>query len=207
MVSSGTGFVRWEHPHGWLGEAAYQRQRYPDGNVVAAAYAWQLVPLVNGATTRFQTGYAFSREHANDSRFVLANPTQPYPPGDPRFDSTGRYAPYYTPSHVITHSVIAAATWRPTRQTTINLGGTYALRATEDAPAFVISGGEAVRTLTPRTLSPWEARGSVDVGLRSDLTLTARGEVRRTPFYRWSLIGVDLTYRFVRNAISPAFVP
>jgi uncharacterized protein (TIGR02996 family) len=207
MVSSAAGFARWEDPQGWLGEVAYQRQRYPDGNFVGTVYVWQLIPLVNVATGRFQAGYSFAREHADDSRFVLANPVQPYPPGHPRFDSTGRYAPYYTPSHVITHGVVAALTWRPIGQTTMNLGGTYAVQATEDAPAFVAAGDQAVLTFTPRTLSPWEVRGSVEVRLRNHLTLTARSEIRRTPFYRWSMVGADLTYRFVRNGLSTAAVP
>jgi uncharacterized protein (TIGR02996 family) len=207
LVATGTGVLRWEHPQGWLGEAAYQHQRYPDGNVVGAVYGWQLVPLLNTAAGRVQAGYAISREHADETRFVLAMPVQPFPPGDPRFDGTGRYDPYYTPSRVITHSAIAAATWRPAPRLTVNLGGASALRATEESPTFVPSGGQVVLAMVPRTLSPWAARGSLDLRLDRRLTLTVRGEVRRTPFYRWSTAGVDMTYWFARNAGVPPSLP
>jgi hypothetical protein len=60
----------------------------------------------------FQAGYSFTAEDADESRFVLSSPAQPYPPGDPHFSTEGHYAPYYTPSHVVTHSVIAAAAVR-----------------------------------------------------------------------------------------------
>ena len=196
IVGSGTLLLHWQDPRGWLGEAAYQQQRFPDDNTIRTVYAWQLAPLVYRAATELQAGYAFAAEHADESRFVLAVPTQPYVPGDPRFNMAGRYAPYYTPSHVVTHSVIAAAAVRPSRGTTLRLGGTYAVRATEDAPMFVAALGRVEQTMTSRVLSPWSTRASLDITLSRDLTLSATGERGRSAFYEWSTAGLHLMYRF-----------
>jgi hypothetical protein len=76
------------------------------------------------------------------------------------------------------------------------LGGAYALRATEDAPTFVVASGQVQRTTTSRVFSPWNARASLDVTMNRDLTLSAAGELGRTAFYEWSTAGLHLMYRF-----------
>jgi len=207
IARSATGVLRWQHPRGWLGEAAYGRQQFPDGNIVASAWAWQLVPLIGTPVGELQAGYAFGREHAGESRFVLANPTQPFLPGDPRYSTAGRYDPYYTPSRLVSHSAIAAATLRPSATTTIRAGGAYALHAIEDAPALSVSAGQVLRTMSPRTFSPWNARGSIEIALPNGLTLSADGEFGRAAFYRWSKGGVHLTYHFASGAGSRTVGP
>ena len=107
MSQTATGIVQLNHA-GWLGEAAVQHQRFPDANVVRSAYAWLLAPLARGASGQLQAGYSAAMADADEDRFVLATPQQPFPPADPRFDFAGVYRPYYTPAHVVTHSMIAA---------------------------------------------------------------------------------------------------
>jgi hypothetical protein len=196
VVQTATALLHLEDPGGWVGEAAYQHQRFPDDNTIRTLYAWQLVPLVHQDAAELQGGYSFVTENADESRFVLALPVQPYPPGDARFNTTGRYAPYYTPIHVVTHSVIAAATLRPFRSIAVRLGGGYALHATEDAPAFVVSSGQVQQTLTPRDFSPWNLRGSLEIALTGRVTLSASGEHGRTAFYEWWTTGLQVTHRF-----------
>jgi hypothetical protein len=196
MVHAGTGIIRLAHPRGWLGETAYQRQRFPDGNTVTSAYAWQLVPIVYRSRGELQVGYAVAAEDAAESRFVLANSGQSFPPSDPRFDVSGQYVPYYTPANVLTQSLIAAAATRPSRRATIRAGGGYAFRATEQAPALVVSTGTVQRTLLPRAFSSWNARGSVEIALSTDTTLAARGEVSQNAFYTSSTAALEVGYRF-----------
>jgi len=196
VAQTATALLHVEDPRGWLGEAAYQHQRFPDDNTIRTIYAWQLVPLLHQDAAELQGGYSFVAENADESRFVLASPVQPFPPGDPRFDTAGRHAPYYTPSHVVTHSVIVAATLRPFRGTTVRMGGGYALRATEDAPEFVVSSGQVQRTMTRRDFSPWSLRGSLEIALSGHATLSANAERGRTAFYEWWTTGVQVTHRF-----------
>ena len=196
IVHGGIALLHWEDPRGWLGEAAYHHQRFPDDNAIRSGYAWQLVPLVHRAGGEFQAGYSFTAEDADESRFVLSSPAQPYPPRDPRFSTEGHYAPYYTPSHVVTHSVIAAAAVRAVRGTTLRLGGAYGFHATEDVPAFVASLGQVERTMTSRGFSPWNAHGSFDIAVSRHATLSATGEHGRTAFYDWSAVGLQVAYRF-----------
>jgi uncharacterized protein (TIGR02996 family) len=200
VVQSGTALVRLDHPRGWLGEAAYQRQRFPDGNIVTSAYAWQLVPLVYRGGGELQVGYSVAAENAAESRFVLTAPGPPFPPGHPRVDAAGRYEPYYTPSDVLTHSVIAAAAARPSSRATIRVGGGYAFRATEQAPAFVVSAGALQRTMVPREFIAWNGRGSIEIAVSRNTTLVARGEAGRSAFYTSSAAAIEVAYRFGRGS-------
>jgi tetratricopeptide (TPR) repeat protein len=195
-VGSGTALLHWEDPQGWIGEVAYQHQRFPDDNSIRSAYAWQLAPLIHRPRAEFQGGYAFARENADDSRFVLAVPGQTVPVSDVRFNTTGRYSPYYTPSHLVSHSLIAATMLRPAPQVTLRVRGGRALHASEDAPGFLVSEGVLQRVYTPRTFSPWNAHGSVEIGLNRRTTFSATGEYGRTAFYTWWTAGVGVTTRF-----------
>jgi hypothetical protein len=129
-----------------------------------------------------QLGYDLAASNANASRFVLAQPNQPYPPSDPRFSTAGVYAPYYTPSYLITHSALAVFTLRPAKRATFHLDGSYAVWATDDAPFFAISGGQLVLSTYPRRFSLWKIRTSLKIMLRDGLTLEPLGEIGRTVF-------------------------
>jgi tetratricopeptide (TPR) repeat protein len=190
------GSLHWQDPRGWLAEAAYQHQRYPDGNTIGSLYAWQLVPLVHQDAAKIQVGYAFAAENADESRFVPDLPTQAVLPGELLFVTAGHYDPYYTPSDVITHSAIAALALQASSHVTLRFGGAYALRATESAPALLVSAGETQVTMTSRSFTPWNARGSLEVAVGGGVILSANGELGRTSFYEWSMAGVQLTYRF-----------
>ena len=196
MVQTAAGLVHWDDPRGWLGEAAYQQEHYPDDNTIRTEYGWLLAPVVHRSAVKIQAGYALSASNASQSRFVLAQANQPYPPGDPRFNTAGIYAPYYTPSHLITHSAIMALTLESVRSVTFHLNGSYAVRATDDAPFFTASSGQAVLSTYARSFFPWKVRASLAVPLGNRLILEPTGEAGRTAFYSWAAGGFQITYHF-----------
>ena len=184
-------------PSGWLGESSYGRQRYPDANTITSGYAWLLVPLVSRRATVFQLGYSFSGQNAGQSRFVLANPAQPYAPTDPRFSFAGRYAPYYTPDHLTAHAAIGSLTLQ-SRTTSLTAGGSYAFFARDDAPVFTLAGAPPVviRTSYRRSLEPWNGRLGLRQVFARDVTVSANAEYTRTAFYRAASLSVQVSYRF-----------
>lgn len=197
MVQTATGLIHWDNPRGWLGEAGYQQQHYPDNNTIRTEYAWLLAPVVHhGGGVMLQAGYAFSAGDANQSRFVLAEPNQPYPPGDPRFNTAGVYAPYYTPNQQFIHSAIGAFTMRTGRRVTFHLNGSYALRATQNAPFFTATNGQTGLNFVPTTFSPWNVRGSFAIPVGNGLILEPTGEAGQTAFYSWAAGGFQITYHF-----------
>lgn len=199
-----TGVVQLDQ-RGWLGEATYQREHYPDSNVAQAVYGWLLAPLTRGRG--LQGGYAFSFSNAESTRFVLRSPLQPYSPDDPRFSTVGHYVPYYTPNHLITHSATGAVTVRTGRAVTVRMDGSYALRATENTPYFIVVNGQVVPSTYLRTFHPWNGRGSLEIKLHDSLTLIPTGEIGHAAFYSWATAGLQLTYRFRPTAPRPASLP
>ncbi len=201
MTRTAAALLQWNGARGWLGEASYQRQQYPDANTVRTAYGWVLAPLLHHGhhgSSQLQAGYAFANADADASRFVFMNPGPAVVAGETAFNTAGRYVPYYTPSRVLTHSAIVAVTLHPSSVTTLRAGGSFGFRATDQAPTLVASPTQLQRTFAERKFRPWDARTSLDVGLRRGLTLTATGAISHTVFYTLASAGVEVTYRFVR---------
>ena len=196
MSQTATGIVQLNHA-GWLGEAAVQHQRFPDANVVRSAYAWLLAPLARGASGQLQAGYSAAMADADEDRFVLATPQQPFPPADPRFDFAGVYRPYYTPAHVVAHSMIAAISAGTPNGAVLRAGGSYGFRAREDATTFMESGGQVVGSVARRSYTPWTLRGSLEIPTSPSLVVRLAGESGRTDFYRWTTASFQLVYRFI----------
>jgi tetratricopeptide (TPR) repeat protein len=192
-----TGLVQWTHRGGWLAEAAVQRQRFPDANVVRSAYAWVLAPIVDRGHNRLQTGYALSAADADEDRFVLARTEQPFPPSHPQFDFSGVYRPYYTPARVLTHSLTAAVTAGSSSGLTFRAGGSYGFHAREDATVFLPMGNQVVASIGRRSFTPWTARATFDIPASRAFLVSARVESGRSAFYRWTTGSVHLLFLFL----------
>ncbi len=193
-------------PRGWLGQATAQSERYPDANAVSTRYAWLLAPLMEGPDGELQVGYSVSAQNANESRFELTRPSQPYAPGDPRYSTLGVYAPYYTPTNLFAQSVLAAVALRPAAGVELRASGAYGVRATDDAPGFqVVSvasppSATVERTFHQRVYTPWNVRGSLAATLSEGWRLDVTGEYAHTAFYTSVTTSVQFTYRFVAAA-------
>ena len=210
MTNTGVAYGQLDHPRGWLGEAAYQYQRYPDANSVTGGYAWLLAPLVHSSELSLRAGYAGSVQTSSSGRFSLTNPNQPFPPGDSRFDITGSYQPYYTPIDLQTHSAVAALEARLSPVVTFNANGSYAFHATESHPVLLVVTAVSPATSTvqrfsyTRTFNPWNARASLQLKPVNDVRLVASGYWFRTGFYSASAASVSLVYSFAERAIRQA---
>ena len=193
MVTTETGFLHLDRK-GWLGEAALERQQYPDDNSVRAMYAWLLAPVARSAAGVAQLGYAISFSDADHSRFMLRAPIQPFPIGDPRFDLSGLYDPYYTPDRVTTHSISGAVAAGSPR-VSFRASASYGFRAHDNAPFFTPVNGVLIQSTAPRTFTPWQARASVSIAAGRSMTVEPTAEIGKTVFYSWATAGIDLRWR------------
>ena len=199
MVRAAAAIAHLDH-HGWLGEAAIERQHYPDENTIRTKYAWLLAPVVRRRGATVQAGYAFSTADAAESRFVLVNPVQPYAPNDPRFDASGRYVPYYTPGNVVTHAAIGSIAAGSARAT-LHLSGSYGFRATDDAPFASAGVGAGADSTVRRTFTPWDARASLSIAAGRRATLDPGVTFGHTAFYSWATAVLRVTVRFTPAAV------
>ncbi|MEO8575146.1 MAG: tetratricopeptide repeat protein [Gemmatimonadales bacterium] len=170
---------------GWLGKAAYDRQRFADDNSVSTAYAWAMAPVVRSAVTTLQAGYSISYQNADELRFVRNS-----------VGLTGHYEPYYTPSNTFVQSVIGAFTGRGESGFTARLGGSFGFKAKEDAPAFAVApNGSFILVTSNRSFHPWNARASVEKSLTNQTLLRAHVDYAKTAFYHVTNAVVELTWR------------
>lgn len=202
MTQSATGLLDWNDPRGWMGQAGYVLQQFPDRNRLHTSYAWALAPVVRDAPAEVHLGYGFNYQDAEQNRFVLAPAVRRgVGQGAPdRF--AGRYEPYYTPQNMRTHSVAGAVALRPSAMLTLRASGTYGVHAMENAPFFFQTGSGAtpsspVLSYYRRTFRPWNTRVAVSAVLPAGLTSTLYGEHIRTAFWASTAVGLELSRRFV----------
>ena len=202
MVLSTRGLINWTDPRGWLAEGGVDVQRFPDENVVRSVYGWLLAPVVHEPRGELQLGYAWGWANARESRFVLASPVQPVPPGNPAFDLSGQYVPYFTPDDQTTHSVTAAATIGASTRTNARLSGSYAIRAREDAPYFAVVNGVVTRLSYERTYWPWVGRATLTAPVNPRVRIGIGAEIGRTAFYQWASGDLHVTYTFAPRELD-----
>jgi Tfp pilus assembly protein PilF len=199
LVDSAAAELHWNSGRGWVGQAAIARQTYPDDNTTAVRYAWLLAPIVRQPHVDLQAGYAVAYEHAEVSRFVPAANAAPDPV---TFAIAGNYDPYYTPARVMRHSAAAALRVRASPRVTVRLNGSYAFRATEDAPVLFSVNGGVDRFFFEREFHPWEGRGSVEIAATPRTAVAVTAEAGRGAFYRSRSAAVQLTYRFLPRLLE-----
>jgi Putative Zn-dependent protease, contains TPR repeats len=210
MTNTGIAYAHLDNPHGWLGEAAVQYEQFPDSNSSTDAYVWLLAPLVHSQDLSVRAGYAASVQTSASSRFSLANPNQPFLPGDSRFDLAGAYQPYYTPIDLQSHSAVAAIEAHPGPLVTFNANGSYAFHATESHPVLLVvtTGSPATsrveRLSYTRSFNPWDAHASLELKPGNDVRIVASGFLFRTGFYSATGASVGLVYSFAERAIRQA---
>jgi hypothetical protein len=179
MTNSGSGRLALSHPGGWLGEAAFRMERFPDSNSVRSAYAWGLAPVVRQDQVTLRVGYALASQDANESRF------------------SGSYRPYYTPENILSQSALAHLSIRPHPRSSITVRGSYGFSAREDAPGLRPGAGNPVLMFERRSFTPWNAFASLDTDLSPGMTLSASIESMKTAFYHATSAGVRVSYRFL----------
>lgn len=167
---------------GWAWEVAGRRAGFGDDNPVTTAWVWVLAPLSRSMTHSLRAGYAFGWQDAEQSTWVASGvvPAGPFPQQVP-----GRYAPYYSPHDVVTHSVVlngalaAGSGW-------ILAEGSVGARATETAPLLVRASAAAVPGLTfrERSFTPYRARVSLVAPADDRTTITLAVGYDRTAYYR-----------------------
>lgn len=172
---------------GWAGELLVRRENHGDGNPVSTAFAWLLVPLSRGMHHSLRAGYAAGWQDAEQSNWV-AEAARRGPPRGPLAPSPdtipGRYAPYYTPHDVMTHSVLANAAVQLGSAWLI-LDGAYGVHATELAPMLQRDAlGNVQLTFQQRTFAPARAKVTLAVPVGAMTSFTAEAEHQRTAYFR-----------------------
>ena len=199
MTKALSGELQLDH-QGWLAEAAFERQYFPDDNAIRTAYAWVLAPVLRNAPVQLQAGYAFAADHADETRFGPRTSSSPTVQGS----EPGAYSPYYTPAHVVKHSILGGLTAKPDARVVVRLGFSHAFHATEDAP-FLFDSVEGTQVgFLKRDFSSWDARGSIDFQGTDRTGIRVGGQLGRGAFYRWASIDVAVTYKFLPTAAGSA---
>lgn len=193
--------LRFDRGGNWQGKAAWEQQRFSDGNAVTTAYAWFLAPLLNRRGLKVQAGYAYSHANAKESRFL---PTQAYDPNLP--DTTfipGIYDPYFTPANQEVHSVLAVVQYATKNNWRFSAKVNAGILAQADIPYFYpnfAAFGLIVfyRGFERSHYSPLEITGEVQRGIGQHTSISASYTYQKLLFYTLHYGGVHIKHQFLK---------
>ncbi len=209
MVQTLEASARWGSSRSWNGELGARHEIYPDDNSVSSGFGWILAPISSRETATLHVGYGFTAQSAAESRFLPRDDID-VRPGQPPVMVPGEYNPYFTPSNLRIHSVLASTALRPNRQLTIEAGGRYALSAHDDAPVLFAVATPPTTTVErefyDRSFKPWNARGSINWNATPAARVTLGVEHGREAYYEFTTGRVELTYTFVAAAQRRAYL-
>jgi hypothetical protein len=143
------------------GLAAYRNETFGDGNHVQTLYVWALVPVVAHA----RLGLSAAHQDAAGSTW-----------------NGIRYSPYYTPENLTETSGLAELRFGK-GPSSVQVNGSYAIYAHEDAPVPNAIGGANTPTFQPRTYSPWSLAAQAATALGRKSSISLRAEHQHTAFY------------------------
>jgi hypothetical protein len=177
---------------GWAGELLGRRVGFGDGNPVTTAYGWLLAPLSRSSTHALRAGYALGWQDSERSNWV---PATAGAGGPPLQQVTGRYAPYYTPHDVVTHSallnaaVAVGSAW-------LLLDGAAGIHATETAPVLIrtapLPQDPPALFFYERSFTPYRGGLSLIVPAGTQTSITAAAAYSRTAYYRMGSLRLAL---------------
>jgi hypothetical protein len=177
---------------GWAGELLGRRVGFGDDNPVTTAYVWVLAPLSRSGTHSLRVGYALGWQDSEQSNWV---PATAGAGGPPLQQVPGRYAPYYTPHDVMTHSallnaaVAVGSAW-------LLLDGAAGIRATETAPVLKRTAAQpqapAELSFHERSFTPYRGSLSLVMPAGAHTSITAAAAYGRTAYYRMGSLRLAL---------------
>jgi hypothetical protein len=169
---------------GWAGELLARRLEFGDGNPVTTAYVWLLAPLSRSATHSLRAGYALGWQDSEQSNW---GPATAGSAGPPQQQVPGRYAPYYTPHDVLTHSAILNAALA-VGSAWLLLDGAAGIRATEIAPVLIRTAPQPQEAPTlvfyERSYTPYRGGLALVLPAGGHTSITAAVAYSRTAYYR-----------------------
>jgi hypothetical protein len=169
---------------GWAGELAARREDFGDANPVSTIYGWLLAPLSRSERQSMRVGYALGWQNAEYSNWVPAGQLPPAQPFAGR-QLPGRYAPYYTPKQVLTHSAVAAVS-RAVGASWLSMDGAVGVHATEQVPTLREDGAAAPALQVDfhqRRFTPFRAAIGWTRPLDDATSLTLGASYSRTAYY------------------------
>jgi hypothetical protein len=186
----------------WMGQAAYERQAFDDGNQVNTTYFWLLAPLLRRAPFLLRAGYSYSYADSRRSNFgALETIEDILASGSPDEPIAGDYGLYFTPLRQINHLLLLSVQARPGGSWQLAARTSICLRAAADNPYLFLDQDEAGKIFfatgtAPIRYTPFEVECSAGLALTKRLQLNARYGFSSLFFYARHQAGLQLNYHF-----------
>ncbi|CAN5380815.1 hypothetical protein BH23BAC2_BH23BAC2_05720 [soil metagenome] len=184
-----------------LGKLAYERQLFPDENIIHTTYAYFLKSLFSSEIFRFDLGYSFNYVHSEKNAFRPVEGVT-VRPGTINDQVSGIYDPYFSPQNQMVNSALVSVKLKPAESWEIKLRSNYGFYAKTEVPVIQDNRniGGPLNTSTQfyeTTYTPYEVFGEVRANLSKGLSIGGQYQYSKLFFYEFHVAGVSLNYSFL----------
>lgn len=199
MQTSAAAALSYNNIDRLIGKAAYERQFFPDDNVLTNAYIYALGAIVNKPVFHLDLGYSLSYSNSEENTFRpveeisnLAGYSSQIP---------GIYDPYFSPQNQVVNSLLVSARIVPARFLTIKARGNYGFYAKADNPSLFATRnpGNNMRIekfYSPLEYTPLELVGELEFNISEGFSLSTNYQFSRLFFYELHQVGLMAKYNF-----------
>lgn len=118
---------------------AYERNYFEGNNKVSTMYAWVLGPSIKVSIFELKLGYAFSNNTSAQNLYTPKQSISEIIAAGASSSIPGYYAPYFTPSNQISHSILANVKASLSKNLSLSVNSNIGATASIDNPYFFIN--------------------------------------------------------------------
>lgn len=193
------------NPASVVGKLAYERQEFPDENLIHTSYFYLLKSLFKSSSFRLDLGYSFNYAHSENNSFQpVEEPI--FRTGQSHFENlSGVYDPYFSPRNQMVNSALASIHINPTDAVEIKLRTNYGFYAKAEQPFLFTTQNPGNRLASEinfykEQYIPMEFFAGMAVKISPQMQLRADYQFSKLLFYELHNLGLSVRYSFFSNS-------
>ena len=186
----------------WLGRAAFQSQKFDDGNLVSTFYGWLLAPVIDKNGFSLKAGYSFSHADSDVNTFIPK--TSFAPPFVPNNNIEGKFDPYFTPKEQYVNSALISLSVPISPSVNFSTRASVGFYARASQPVlFVDSDGTGTRfinkTYGSLNYTPVEIFSELNIKFSRNFYLAGNHAYNSLIFFKSNAVSIQLKYLFING--------
>ncbi|WP_029038170.1 tetratricopeptide repeat protein [Salinimicrobium xinjiangense] len=197
--------LSFNNPQSIVGKLAYERQDFPDDNIIHTSYLYLLKSVLRSGSFRLDLGYSFNYAHSVKNSF---QPVEESFSGQGLISSkniSGIYDPYFSPQNQMVNSALASIHINPTDAFEIKMRANYGFYAKAEQPFFSSAQTPGNRMATGNNFyeeqyTPVEFFAGIALKVSPQMQLRADYQFSNLLFYELHNLGFSVSYSFLSNS-------
>ena len=188
----------------WSAQLTYLNSSFKDNNTINTAYAWLMVPVWISQISKLHLGYSIAYANADKNSYrpskTLSQVLSEY---NSSYKIAGMYDPYFTPSEMLSNSLLFSFNLDITKAVSFSLSGDVGT-ATTSNPYLSLARDSAgpvhiTTAFLPDHFNPYSISTGINIHPGAMWQVTARYSYKSTYFFTSNYVSVGIEKGFGRS--------